>query len=95
MKDLPKDLWHHLAEEDVFKALKSDHQDGLSTQEVEERLRLFGENSITAQKPVPAWKRFLLQFHNPLIYILLVATAARLARTVWQMQTYSSRNRFG
>ena len=75
MKDLPKDLWHHLAEEDVFKALKSDHQDGLSTQEVEERLRLFGENSITAQKPVPAWKRFLLQFHNPLIYILLVATA--------------------
>ncbi|MBE0505088.1 MAG: cation-transporting P-type ATPase [Marinospirillum sp.] len=74
MKSLPKELWHHLAEEDVFEALKSDHHEGLSSSEVEERLRLFGSNSITAQKPVPAWKRFLLQFHNPLIYILLVAT---------------------
>ena len=75
MKDLPKDLWHHLAEEDVFDALKSDHHEGLSQKEVEERLRLFGENSITAQKPISPLKRFLLQFHNPLIYILLVATA--------------------
>ena len=74
MDNLPKDLWHHLAEEDVFTALKSDHHEGLSHSEVEERLRLFGPNAITAQKPVPAWKRFLLQFHNPLIYILLVAT---------------------
>ncbi|SFC32902.1 Ca2+-transporting ATPase [Marinospirillum celere] len=75
MKDLPKDLWHHLAEEDVFETLKSDHHEGLSDQEVQERLRLFGENSITAQKPISPIKRFLLQFHNPLIYILLVATA--------------------
>lgn len=74
MDNLPKDLWHHLAEEDVFTALKSDHHEGLSHSEVEERLRLFGPNAITAQKPVQAWKRFLLQFHNPLIYILLVAT---------------------
>lgn len=74
MDNLPKDLWHHLAEEDVFTALKSDHHEGLTQSEVEERLRLFGPNAITAQKPVPAWKRFLLQFHNPLIYILLVAT---------------------
>ncbi|WP_218563893.1 cation-transporting P-type ATPase [Marinospirillum perlucidum] len=73
MKDLPKDLWHHLAEEDVFQALKSHHHDGLTEAEVEERLRLFGENSITAQKPVSPLKRFLLQFHNPLIYILLAA----------------------
>jgi len=75
VKDLPKNLWHHLAEEDVFEALKSDHHEGLSEQEVEERIRLFGENSITAQKPISPIKRFLLQFHNPLIYILLVATA--------------------
>ncbi len=74
MNDLPKELWHHLAEEDVFQALKSQHPHGLTSQEVEERLRLFGPNSITAQKPVSALKRFLLQFHNPLIYILLVAT---------------------
>ncbi len=73
--DLPKHYWHHLAEEDVFEALKSDHHAGLSAQEVEERLRLFGENTISSRKPVSPFKRFLLQFNNPLIYILLVATA--------------------
>lgn len=75
MKDLPKDLWHHLAEEDVFKTLESDPKEGLSEKEVKDRLQQFGENSITAQKPISPIKRFLLQFHNPLIYILLVATA--------------------
>jgi len=75
VKDLPKDLWHHLAEEDVFKTLESDPKEGLSEKEVKDRLQQFGENSITAQKPISPIKRFLLQFHNPLIYILLVATA--------------------
>ncbi|MFY0664522.1 MAG: cation-transporting P-type ATPase [Natronospirillum sp.] len=67
-------LWHHLAEEDVFNALQSNHHDGLSTDEVTERLRLFGHNQISVQQSTSPVKRFLLQFHNPLIYILLVAT---------------------
>lgn len=75
VKDLPKDLWHHLAEEEVFKKLESDPKEGLAEQEAKDRLNQFGENSITAQKPISPLKRFLLQFHNPLIYILLVATA--------------------
>ncbi len=74
MDNLPKKLWHNLAEEDVLAALKSDHSDGLSKQEVDERLHLFGHNSISAQQGISTLKRFLLQFHNPLIYILLVAT---------------------
>ena len=74
MDNLPKKLWHNLAEEDVFSALNSDHHEGLSTQEVEERQRLFGLNSISSQQGISPLKRFLLQFHNPLIYILLVAT---------------------
>ncbi|WP_416885940.1 cation-transporting P-type ATPase [Marinospirillum sp.] len=74
MKDLPKQQWHHLAEEDVYNALKTDHQTGLTSSEVSERLSIFGENAISAQKPISPFKRFILQFHNPLIYILLVAT---------------------
>jgi Ca2+-transporting ATPase len=72
MEKLPE-LWHHLAEESVFDALNSDHQKGLSDQEVAERKRLFGENRISQKKPISPIVRFLLQFHNPLIYILLVA----------------------
>lgn len=74
MHPLPKHLWHHLAEEDVINALKSHSQAGLTITEVEERLRIFGPNTITGKKPTSAFKRLLLQFHNPLIYILLVAT---------------------
>lgn len=74
MQDLPKQLWHNLGEEDVLSALSSDHHDGLSEQEVAERLKLFGPNSISSQQGISPLKRFLLQFHNPLIYILLVAT---------------------
>ncbi len=83
MEKLP-DLWHHLAEEDVFNALKSDHQKGLNDQEVQERTRLFGENRISQKKPVHPLVRFLLQFHNPLIYILIVAgtVAALLGEAV-------------
>lgn len=73
MQDLPKHLWHNLPEEDALAALKTDHHEGLSRDQVEERRRLFGENSISAQQGIHPLKRFLLQFHNPLIYILLVA----------------------
>ncbi|TGG93331.1 cation-transporting P-type ATPase [Natronospirillum operosum] len=73
MQDLPKHLWHNLPEEDALAALKTDHHEGLSHDQVEERRRLFGANSISAQQGIHPFKRFLLQFHNPLIYILLVA----------------------
>lgn len=71
---LPSALWHHLAEEDVLAEVRSHHHRGLSADEVVERQRLFGLNRISAQKSTSAIKRFLLQFHNPLIYILLLST---------------------
>lgn len=73
MKNLSGQLWHHLTEEDVLEALKSHHSEGLDSNEAAERLRLFGPNVITTQTTQSPLKRFLLQFHNPLIYILLVA----------------------
>lgn len=78
MENLSRKLWHHLAEEDVLDALKSHHREGLDSTEAAERLRLFGPNAITAQATQSPLKRFLLQFHNPLIYILLVAGVVTL-----------------
>jgi Ca2+-transporting ATPase len=34
-----------------------------------------GPNELSAQPGIPAWKRFLLQFHQVLVYVLLVASA--------------------
>lgn len=66
--------WHHLEPQDVIGSLDSHQTEGLTSSSAQQRQVHFGPNSITGQQPVPAWKRLLLQFHNPLIYILLCAT---------------------
>jgi magnesium-transporting ATPase (P-type) len=50
----------------------------LSATQAAQRLARFGPNRITQRKGTPAWLRFLLQFHAPLLYILLVAALVTL-----------------
>ncbi|MCD8482486.1 MAG: hypothetical protein LR015_07390, partial [Verrucomicrobia bacterium] len=45
----------------------------MSKQEAKERLDRFGPNALPEVVKKPAWMRFLLQFHNVLIYVLLAA----------------------
>ncbi|MDP2358296.1 MAG: cation-transporting P-type ATPase [Beijerinckiaceae bacterium] len=49
---------------------------GLSSQEAERRLRLYGPNSIPTGARRHPFLRFLAQFNNALIYFLLVGAAA-------------------
>ena len=74
MKGLTQTNWHELPAEETAGLLKSDPATGLAAGEVEARLRQFGPNQMTAQKRLSEWMRFLLQFHQPLIYILLAST---------------------
>ena len=55
----------------------------LTAAEIEARLQEFGLNQMTARKRMSEWMRFLLQFHQPLIYILLAATAITGALGEW------------
>jgi cation-transporting P-type ATPase F len=71
--------WHELSVSEVAKLLETDLASGLSAAEVESRLKQYGPNKVTEKPGTPAWKRFLLQFHQPLIYILLVASGVTLA----------------
>jgi len=66
--------WHALAASQAVDLLASDPQAGLSAAEVAARLERHGPNQMTAARRTPPWLRFLLQFHQPLIYILLAAT---------------------
>jgi Ca2+-transporting ATPase len=61
--------------EGVVAGLGSDQQRGLSTEEARSRLERYGPNELEAEKPVPAWRRFLAQFRDTLVILLLVATA--------------------
>ncbi|HDH52935.1 MAG TPA: cation-transporting P-type ATPase, partial [Nitrospirae bacterium] len=65
--------WHHLPEDEVLDLLESDRENGLDIFEVEHRQKRFGPNVITAKKGKGPLMRFLLQFHQPLIYILMAA----------------------
>lgn len=46
---------------------------GLSQEQAEQRLHVFGPNQLPQQKPTSIWQLFLRQFSSPLIYILLFA----------------------
>jgi cation-transporting ATPase F len=75
--------WHELPAAQATRLLESDPILGLSDSEVELRLLRFGPNQMTARKRLSEWKRFLLQLHQPLIYILLAAACITLALGEW------------
>ena len=61
--------------DEVLTALGTDAQHGLSEAEARARLERYGRNELTAEKPVPRWKKFLAQFQDVLVILLLIATA--------------------
>ena len=63
-------------------ALNVDPNQGLAEAEAARRLELFGPNELAGAPPVPAWRKFLQQFKDPLVYLLLVATAISLVAWV-------------
>lgn len=66
--------WYSLSMEEVLGKLHTDPEKGLSHTEAIKRIKEYGENKITPKKQQSALLRFLQQFHQPLIYILLAAT---------------------
>ena len=70
--DVATNPWQRPAEE-VANELGTDLQQGLTTSEAQARLERYGPNELEAGEAVPAWKKFLAQFQDPLIYLLFVA----------------------
>ncbi|WMJ74199.1 cation-transporting P-type ATPase [Cytophagaceae bacterium ABcell3] len=78
MKEVPDKDWHNLKVEDIEQSLETSSGKGISNSKAEERLQQYGRNEISKKKQDSALKRFLMQFHQPLIYILLGATAVTI-----------------
>ncbi len=57
---------------------------GLDDTEVARRLAAVGPNELTATDAVPWWRRFLAQFTDPLVALLLAAIAISLA--AWALE---------
>src|SRR5687768_18120820 len=68
----------------VVAALQTDLRAGLSDSEARARLARHGRNELQAEPGVPAWKRFLAQFKNVLVILLLIATT--ISAALWLME---------
>jgi magnesium-transporting ATPase (P-type) len=74
--------WHALTSEHSLQQLHSSDV-GLSSAQAAERLRDYGLNQLPQRAGLTPWRRFLLQFHNLLIYVLLASMAMTLALGQW------------
>ncbi len=57
---------------------------GLSVAEAARRLSSFGRNELAAAAKVPAWRKVLQQFRDPLVYLLLAAVVVSFAAWVFE-----------
>jgi magnesium-transporting ATPase (P-type) len=64
--------WHSLPAQQVIERLET-AQDGLSDHDAQMRLLKFGANRLPQPKTRGPLRRFLAQFHNLLIYVLIAA----------------------
>jgi len=83
MKPLLDNHWHHLPQEEVLDLLESDPKKGLDRFDLEERQKKFGPNALTERQGHGPLLRFLLQFNQALVYILLVAIVIKLLLGAW------------
>ena len=78
---------YRMTAEEVVAELGSDERRGLGGQEAAARLQRYGPNELETEKPVPAWRRFLAQFQDVLIILLLIATAISVGLWVYERDT--------
>ena len=75
-------IWHQERIEDVLSSLEVGSS-GLQADEARRRLAEHGPNKLPEPPRPSAWWRFLAQFHNILIYVLLGAAAITALLAHW------------
>ena len=70
--------WHAVAADQVIRRLDTNVQSGLSAADVRQRLEKYGHNRLPEGRKQGPFKRFLLQFNNILVYVLLGAGFVKL-----------------
>ena len=74
-------MWQ-LDSREVAASLGTDVRKGLSSAEAAARLDRYGRNKLEAAKVIPAWRKLLAQFADPLIYLLIAAVVVSLVAWV-------------
>ncbi|MCK5293330.1 MAG: HAD-IC family P-type ATPase, partial [Arcobacteraceae bacterium] len=74
MQNLIGQNWHSLENDKIIKLFESDMVDGLAPLSIKHREEFFGKNILKEKAKESKLKKFFIQFHNALIYILLGAS---------------------
>ena len=69
----------NLTAAEVVRSLDTDTEKGLSAEQAGRLLEQVGPNELPEEAPTPLWKRFLEQFKDFLVIILLIAAAISVA----------------
>jgi Ca2+-transporting ATPase len=83
MQSQAEQSWHQLSIDETIKYLETDLTTGLSTTEVPQLQERYGLNELQAKAGKSAIVRFLMEFNQPLIYILVVAGVIALLLKDW------------
>src|SRR5215470_13022115 len=75
--------WHAEGVEQVAKGLNTDIEKGLNASEASSRLAKYGANRLTEGKKRGPLLRFLSQFNNILVYVLLGVGFTKLMLNLW------------
>ncbi|WP_424139697.1 cation-translocating P-type ATPase [Roseomonas chloroacetimidivorans] len=73
---------------DVLAGLRTEAHRGLTADEARSRLGQFGRNELAAEKPVPGWRKFLAQFQD--VLVILLVTAALVSAGLWLTERHAA-----
>lgn len=79
---------YRLSIPDVVSTLQTDREAGLTASEAASRLTRVGPNELDAEKPVPAWRKFVSQFTDVLVILLIIAAA--ISTAIWVIERGSN-----
>jgi cation-transporting P-type ATPase F len=80
---LQEQQWHHLSAREVSRHLDSNLETGLTSADAAKRQERYGSNELKGKPGKSPLVRFLLQFNQPLLYILLIAGAIKAFLGEW------------
>src|SRR5262249_25192054 len=75
--------WHALPADDVARRLNTSTENGLDAAEISQRRTKYGPNRLPEASTRGPFLRFLLQFNNVLVYVLLAAAFTKLMLSLW------------
>jgi magnesium-transporting ATPase (P-type) len=79
--DVP--IWHAMSQSDVAERLATNLERGLNLPEATARLQEYGPNRLPTGRKRGPFMRFLAQFNNILIYVLIAAGFTKLMLGLW------------